>query len=238
MKSLSADFVSAAVSLIFNAVVLSAKWAGQTRKKGLEEIAKMDIDEKDKEIAFLRDKVYELQTQVAVLKKRFEKGEKKTRFTIKERLYIIWHLEYFQIPRRKVKEFFGIARSTLYRWLNKIDSTAEGRNEPHNKTCSEIVRLVWEIASTNVDFGRVRIANQLGLLNIFIAASTVRNILTRPRPKDASPSSSQPLEPEENEKSRSIPAWYPNHVWSVDLTIVLCWRIWSLRIGGHRPLFP
>ena len=35
-----------------------------------------------------------------------------------------------------------------------------------------------------------------------------------------------------NEKieARSIPAWYPNHVWSVDTTTVLCWGLWPIHI--------
>jgi putative transposase len=29
---------------------------------------------------------------------------------------------------------------------------------------------------------------------------------------------------------RSIPAWYPNHVWSIDTTEVRCWGIWIIHI--------
>lgn len=40
--------------------------------------------------------------------------------------------------------------------------------------------LVWRISKDNINWGRTRISNQLKLLNIFLAASTVRNILQRP----------------------------------------------------------
>jgi hypothetical protein len=58
----------------------------------------------------------------------------------------------------------------------------------------------------------VRIANQLALLNIFIAASTVRNILNRPMPKDPAPNPDKKNREASVDESRSIPAWYPNHV--------------------------
>jgi len=63
----------------------------------------------------------------------------------------------------------------------------------------------------------------LTLLNIFISASTVRNILNRPKPRKAPVSPIIPKKTEGKTEFRSIPAWYPNHVWSVDTTMVLCW---------------
>jgi len=39
-------------------------------RRGLEKLAAMDVDAKDKEILFLRDRVFQLQTQVSILKKR------------------------------------------------------------------------------------------------------------------------------------------------------------------------
>ena len=69
----------------------------------------------------------------------------------------------------------------------------------------------------------------LGLLNVFLGASTVRNILRQPQPpSDSLPS---PTDAKETDAvpARSIPAWYPNHVWSVDRTIVPRW--------GFRPTY-
>ena len=34
----------------------------------------------------------------------------------------------------------------------------------------------------------------------------------------------------EEEKARSIPAWYPNHVWSIDTTMVFCWGLWPIHV--------
>ena len=81
-----------------------------------------------------------------------------------------------QMPRRKVFEYVGISRSTLHRWLHTIQDNDQTRI-PVNKTPKEIAALIWQITKTNIVRGRVRIANQLALLNVFISASTVRNIL-------------------------------------------------------------
>ena len=223
------DIISAAVSLIIKAALLAARFSGRVRKRSLKRLAAMDADTKDKEILFLKDKVYQLEMQVSILQKRIQKRQKKPRYTLRERLFILWHIETFGIARRKVTEHLGVSRSTLYRWLHQINDTRHTRI-PANKTPLEIAVLIWEITKSNIDWGRVRIANQLALLNIFISASTVRNILNRPKPRkpDGFPVAS--TKTEEKIEARSIPAWYPNHVWSIDTTEVLYWGIWPVYI--------
>jgi len=83
---------------------------------------------------------------------------------------------------------------------------------PANKTPTDIAALVWEITKANLSWGRIRIANQLQLLGIFISASTVRNILERPRPRNTPVAPATAEQTEQTSESRSIPAWYPNHV--------------------------
>ncbi|MBL7143405.1 MAG: helix-turn-helix domain-containing protein [Phycisphaerae bacterium] len=223
------DAIAFAASLIFKAAIIAAKYSGRVRKRSLKRLAIMDIDEKDKENILLKDKVYQLETQVSILQKRIKKHLKKPRYTLRERLFILWHIETFGIARRKVTEHLGVSRSTLYRWLHQIDDTSHTRILA-NKTPLEIAVLVWEITKSNINWGRVRIANQLALLNIFISASTVRNILNRPRPRKAPVSPATSKKNEGKTEFRSIPAWYPNHVWSVDTTMVLCWGIWPIHI--------
>ena len=222
------DIINAAVALIVKAAILAAGFSGRSRKRSLKRLAAMDVDAKEKEIIFLRDTVYQLKMQVSILHKGFQKKQKNKRYTLREKLFILCHMETYQIPRRRVTEYLGIARSTLYRWLRNIE-TLKPSNSPANKTPMEIASLVWEITKANVSWGRVRIANQLGLLNIFISASTVRNILNRPKPRTTPESSAKPKNMED-EKARSIPAWYANHVWSIDTTAVLCWGLWPIHI--------
>jgi len=72
---------------------------------------------------------------------------------------------------------------------------------------------------------RRQIALVLGTLGIFLAASTVRNILLRPRPRPEGTPATAAGKPEEK-KPRQIVARYPNYVWSADRTRVWRWRIW------------
>jgi transposase len=105
-------------------------------------------------------------------------------------------METFQIPRRRVTEHLGIARSTFYRWLKNIEEKAKAVI-PANKTPTELAVLVWRIAKSNAGWGRFRVANQLKLLGIFLSASTVRNILNRPEPRKKPRKASKPKKTED-----------------------------------------
>lgn len=157
------------------------------------------------------------------------KHQTKPKYTLQERLLILWHMETFQIPRRRVTEYVGISRSTLYRWLHRIQDDDEQTRIPANKTPNDIAALIWEMTKANIDWGRFRLSNQLALLNIFISASTVRNILQRPTP-NKSPASVIEKDNQKHDEPREIPAWYPNHVWSIDTTEVRCWGLWPIHI--------
>jgi len=223
------DIITHAVSLIVKAALLAARFSGRARKRSLKRLAAMDIDTKAREILFLNDRVYQLEMQVSILQKHLHKKGTKPRYSVREKLLILWHVEAFQIPRRKVSRYFGIARSTLYRWLHKIEDHKPSTT-PANKTPTDIAMLVWEITKANVHWGRIRIANQLKLLGVFLSASTVRNILQRPKPRNVPTSPASAEDTEDKPERRSIPAWYPNHVWSIDTTEVRYWGIWPIHI--------
>jgi transposase len=168
-----------------------------------------------------------LEAQVLILKKKV--GGKSPRYSIKERLLVVFQMEYLQIPRRRVTEYFCVARSTFYRWLHRLDDESPKYQEPANKTPLELASLVWEIAKNNLHIGRHKIADQLNVLGIFLSASTVRNILCRPKPRNHS--SGQRASDQSNKSAdRKIPAFYPNHVWSVDLTVVYRFDLWAIYV--------
>ncbi len=85
--------ITFAVSLIFKAVIIAAQYSGRVRKRSLRRLADMDADTKDKENLLLKDKVYQLEMQVSILQKRIQKRQKKPRYTLRERLFILWHIE-------------------------------------------------------------------------------------------------------------------------------------------------
>ena len=61
------EIITYAVSMILKAALLAATWAGKARKHGLKSIAKLPIDEKDKEFFLLRDRIYQLETRLKIL---------------------------------------------------------------------------------------------------------------------------------------------------------------------------
>jgi len=199
------DILNAAVSLLIRAALLAARFSGRIRQRSLKRLAAMDTDAKAREILFLKDRVYQLEVQVSILQKHLHKKGKKPRYEVREKLLILWQMEAFQIPGRKVSRYFAIARSTLYRWLHKIEDKRPS-GTPVNKTPTEVATLVWEITKANLSWGRIRIANQLKLLGIFLSASTVRNILERPKPRNTPAAPATPEKTEEKPESRSIPA--------------------------------
>ncbi|MBN2496021.1 MAG: hypothetical protein JXR96_15620, partial [Deltaproteobacteria bacterium] len=178
MKQNEPESLSYALSLIVKAAVLEARWAGSVRRMAAESSCRRS-DDRGREILMLRERVRELESRNAILRQQLRRRQGRPRYTLRERLQIIWFMEYFQIPRRKVFETFGVARSSLYRWLRRIEDQASASVEPANKTLAEIANLVWEVARANVSWGRKRIAHQFRALKVFIAASTVRRILDR-----------------------------------------------------------
>ena len=147
------DIINAAVALIIKAAILASRFSGRARKRSLKRLSKMDIDSKDKEIIFLRDKVNQQQMQITILQKGTRKRQKNPRYTIRERHFIICHMETFQIPKCRITEHLGIAKSTLYRWLHKIQDQNNSRI-PVNKTSMKIASLLWEITKDNVSWGQ------------------------------------------------------------------------------------
>jgi transposase-like protein len=166
------EIVNAAISLLVKAALLAARFSGRVRRRSLKRLAAMDSDAKAKEILFLKDRICRLEMQVSILQKHLRKKGRKPRYAVRERLLILWHLEAFQIPRRRVSRYFGIARSTLYRWLHTIEDQKPS-GTPMNKTPTDIAALVWEITEANLSWVRIRVANQLQLLGVFLSASTV-----------------------------------------------------------------
>jgi len=63
----------------------------------------------------------------------------------------------------------------------------------------------------------------LWVLGVSVSATTVRDILLRPRPTASSPA---PAEAKECAQPKEIVARHPNHVRSVDRTRVMRWEIW------------
>ncbi len=214
-----------AVALMVRSMVWSAQSAGQQRPLWLQQSAA--VGGEMGELARLRDENRRLKSENRIIKARDADAPCRKRYSPLQRLRILWHMEYYRIPRSRVKEHFLIAKSTLYRWLHAAERGDLGEKrapaESPRKTPAELARMIWDIFEENPCVGRHRIASILWLLGVFVAASTVRNVLLQPRPGNAPAAAKVQEAPA---APREIVARYPNHVWSVDRTRVLRWGLW------------
>ena len=108
-----------AVALIIRSVVLSAESGGQQRLLLLQQAAA--VGGEVGELARLRDENRRLKWENGILKSRVDAAPHRRRYTPMQRLQILWHMDYYGIPRNQVTEHFLIARSTLYRWLHAAE---------------------------------------------------------------------------------------------------------------------
>ena len=130
----------AAVSLMVRSMVLSAQSAGQQRLLLLQRA--IVTGDQAGELARLRDENRRLKAENRMLQARFGDASARKRYTPMPRLQILWHMEYYRIPRSRVKEHFLIAKSTLYRWLHAAEKGDLGepkaKQESLRKTAAEL----------------------------------------------------------------------------------------------------
>jgi transposase InsO family protein len=213
------------------AMVVSARWAARSRRLSLERACACAeagrVARLEARVMALEDAVAFRDARLEVLEKRLGEERPRRPYPLMERLRILWLMEYYQIPKRRVKDTFGVARSSVHRWLKAFQQGKTGGRrqaaEPVNKTPREIAELIWDIFARNPMWGRHRIAMTMWVLGVFISATTVRDILLRPKPQASTPA---PAQANEAGKPRQIIARYPNHVWSVDRTRVWRWGVW------------
>jgi len=225
------EIYEASVSLMVRALVVSARWAARSRGLSLERACARGeagrVARLEARIMVLEDAVAFRDARLEVMAKRLGEERPRRPYPLLDRLRLLWLIEYYQIPKRRVKDTFGVARSSVHRWLKAFQQgKAGGRRpaaEPVNKTPREIAELIWDIFMRNPMWGRHRMAMTLWALGVFISATTVRDILLRPRPQALTP---VPAQAKEAGKPRQIIARHPNHVWSVDRTRVWRWGVW------------
>ena len=109
--------IKVAIRFLFRAAIFAAHWAGIVRKHALAKIVHMEGEQWNKELFFLHERIRQLETQVSILQKTLKKRSKNPRYTWREKLLVLASMEYFQIPRRQVSNYFGVSRSSIYRWF-------------------------------------------------------------------------------------------------------------------------
>ena len=136
------EIYEASVSLLVRAMVISARWAARSRRLALEgacaraeagRVAKLEA-----RVLALEDAVAFRDARLEVMAKRLGEERPRRPYPLLDRLRLLWLIEYYQIPKRRVKDTFGVARSSVQRWLKAFQQgKAGGRRpaaEPANKT--------------------------------------------------------------------------------------------------------
>jgi hypothetical protein len=128
----------ASVVLIVRALVINARWAGRQRRVTLERMAAAaeasHIAELEARVLTMEDRLELREAHIGVLESRL--GEECTRkpYPLMERLRIIWLMEYFEIPQRRLEQTLGVSRSSVRRWLCASRSTSPARSSPSTRT--------------------------------------------------------------------------------------------------------
>ena len=135
------EIFEAAVSLMVKSMMLGARWAGHRRRLCLRQAAAGvgELAQLRAELMVLREENHRLEFENDLLRSRLREAPSRKRYSLMQRLQILWHITYYAIPRSQVKERFGIAKSTLYRWLHAAEEGNLGdrkrKNASPRKTC-------------------------------------------------------------------------------------------------------
>ena len=110
------------ICLVMKAVLLSGRWAGRSRRLGLEQASRAsgEVGKVCAENATLHDLVEFLTERVSCLERRLKAAHIRTPYCLTERMHILSCIEYFGIPRRQIPKCLGVARSTVWRWLRRV----------------------------------------------------------------------------------------------------------------------
>ncbi len=132
----------ASVTLVIRALVVSARWAGRARCLALERAtAAADANREaalEARVMVLEAMLEQRDAHIEVLESRLGEARSRKPYPLMERLRIIWLMQYFGIPGRRLKEMLGVSRSSVRRWLKGFEEGKLGKGneprEPVNKT--------------------------------------------------------------------------------------------------------
>lgn len=121
----------ASVTLVIRALVVSARWAGRARRLALgRAIAAADANREaawEARVMALEAMVEQRDAHIEVLESRLGEQRSRKPYPLMERLRIIWFMQYFGIPGRRLKETLGVSRSSVRRWLKGFDAKQENQ---------------------------------------------------------------------------------------------------------------
>ncbi|GHT46460.1 hypothetical protein FACS189454_07620 [Planctomycetales bacterium] len=203
-------------------ILNAASWSEDKECNGLRLRVENDL---------LRSEVGLLQREIEIKDARFTQLEPKKRpyYLLCERLEILMIRAACGWTNEQTAKRFQVAVQTIINWLRSIDKDESTVRMPEKITqYPDFVHyIVQQLKSYCPILGRFKIANILCWVGLHLSASTVKRILDEPpiQPTEL------PAFPDLMPDKPTIQAWYPNHVWSVDLAVVPStdglWTPWS-----------
>ena len=192
------------------------------------------------EIDRLRSEVELLKQELAIKDSRFATIDprRRPRYLPRQRLAILVLKSARGWSTAQVAKRFHVTAQTIRNWMRLGTSLVE-LPEKVTRYPDYLRYIVQQFKGFCPILGRRKVADILARTGLHISSSTVRRIVNEPPidpetlepPSEPSDDSFEESVEEISEKSRTVIANYPNHVWSVDLTLVPIgqgfWVPWS-----------
>ena len=160
-----------------------------------------------------------LNREIAIKDSRFARIDPKKRphYLPTERLEILAIRAMRGWSNVQVAKRFQITVQTIINWIHGVDKGKESVQIPErtNRYPDFVRYIVQQLKVYCPMLGRCKIADILARAGLHLSASTVKRIV------DESPIEPTNIDdPVYPQPSPTVQAWYPDHVWSVDLTVV------------------
>jgi len=187
------------------------------------------------EMLQLRAENGELKRQLAIRKKLLKivnsrlmrvNPRKRPRFTAYERFELLEIKALLGLNKTQAAKLFVVTGETIRKWSKAVKDGLPliGLAEHPSKYPDYIRQAVQRVTTWYPHFGKKRIAGLLARMGLHLAVSTIGRIRGEPPIHPAtvdgqpSPPDDEPAKP--GEETKEIAAYYPNHVWNIDLTLV------------------
>lgn len=176
----------------------------------------------------LKSKLDKLQTELArkenqlrIISSRFSRvpAKKRPYYMPMERMDILTHKAACGWNLKQAARAFQTDTSTISSWMKRIDDDSlVNMPVPWNKYPAYFKYVTKQLKHLVPRIGKKKIAEYFVRSGLFLSATSVGRYLKSDLPK--LPEKPKIAESAENEKIKVIKSKHPNHIWTVDLTVV------------------
>jgi transposase InsO family protein len=211
------------ISLAQYATMYTRSWAANSVNPRLRQ--KADLDERDQEIARLREHIRILLARIGRIP-----AHQRPQYPPTDRLAILELKAACAWSLKQTAKNFLLTPATIASWMKRVDEYGPEAlvqvPVPVNKFPEFTRYIVQRLKTLCPILGKVKIAQILARASLHLGATTVGRILKEKPHHEPSTS-----DDETSSNDRIVTAKYPNHVMHVDLTIVPTslgyWSSWS-----------